>query len=85
MSDSEPLSKFTIDFVARTKLARKRSGLTQVEVAEILRIDQGTYKQYETRSPLPHRFVAAFCAATHTDAHWLFTGRMHRNSSAAAE
>jgi transcriptional regulator with XRE-family HTH domain len=85
MANAAPPSTFNADFIARTKLARERAGLTQEAIATILRIKQDTYKQYETRSPLPHRFIPAFCAATHIEERWLFTGRARRAASIAAE
>lgn len=71
-------TEFAAEFMARTKQAREQSGRTQTEMATILGIKQGLYKQYETRSPLPHRFIPAFCLATHVTEHWLFTGRQRR-------
>jgi DNA-binding XRE family transcriptional regulator len=76
--DKLAASNFKSEFIARTKQARDQSGLTQQEMADILRIKQDTYKQYETRSPLPHQYVTAFCAATHVTTQWLFTGRHRR-------
>jgi hypothetical protein len=62
-------------FIARTKLAREARYKTQNPMLEILDLDQGTYKQYETRTPLPHRFIPKFCAATGVEIGWLLTGR----------
>ena len=76
--DKASESVFRAEFINRTKEARVQAGLTQQEMADILKTDQGTYKQYETRSVLPHRHVAAFCAATHVSASWLFTGRARK-------
>ena len=59
-------------FMERTKKAREDRGLTQVELAELLGIDQGKYKQYETRSLLPHSLVHRFCIACQVDEGWLF-------------
>jgi hypothetical protein len=47
-------------------------------MATILGVKQDRYKQYETRSPLPHEFIAAFCLAANVTEHWLFTGRQRR-------
>ena len=71
-------STFAAEFIARTKQARNQSGYTQTEMATILGISQGRYKQYETRSPLPHEFIPAFCIATRVNEHWLFTGHARR-------
>jgi hypothetical protein len=61
-------------FIGRTKAARIARFPTQGPICLILEIDQGTYKQYETRSPLPHRFIPKFCAATGVSTDWLLTG-----------
>ncbi len=71
-------SAFRAEFIARTKEARERTGRNQTDMATILGIKQDRYKQYETRSPLPHEFIAAFCLATNVSEHWLFTGRQRR-------
>ena len=65
----------------RTKQAREHAhghGYTQVEMAAILRIGQGTYQKYEVRTPLPYRHLAAFCAATGVSAEWLLGLPMSR-------
>jgi DNA-binding XRE family transcriptional regulator len=72
---------FAAEFIARTKHARESAGMTQTDMATLLGIKQGVYKQYEVRSPLPHRFVAAFCIATHVSEHWLFTGHQRRQAA----
>lgn len=81
MVNQDTVADYNSVFIERTKAARERSGLTQIEIAGILQIDQGTYKQYETRTPLPHRYVPAFCAATRVTEKWLFTGRERRTAA----
>lgn len=61
-------------FVGRTRQARMARYPTQGPMLIILGVDQGTYKQYETRTPLPHRFIPKFCAATGVSMEWLLTG-----------
>jgi hypothetical protein len=61
-------------FIARVKAAREWRFSTQRPMLTILELDQGTYKQYETRTPLPHRFIPKFCAATGVSVEWLLTG-----------
>lgn len=68
-------SAFKAQFIGRTKHARELSGLTQDELARLLGIDQGTYKQYETRSLLPHWLIESFCMITRTSEIWLLSGR----------
>lgn len=61
-------------FIGRTKAARVAKYPTQKEICLLLDLDQGTYKQYETRTPLPHRFIPKFCAAVGVSTDWLLTG-----------
>ena len=61
-------------FIGRVRQAREAAFDTQKPMQTILDIDQGTYKQYETRTPLPHRFIPKFCAATNVSMEWLLTG-----------
>lgn len=83
MDDTLPMAKdltataFTDAFQARVKAAREARGLTQDKLASGLGVDQGTYKQWETRpgSLLPHEHVAAFCLICGVDFEWLFTAR----------
>jgi len=61
-------------FIRRVKQAREARFPTQNPMLVILGVEQGTYKQYETRTPLPHRFIPKFCAATGVSMEWLLTG-----------
>lgn len=70
MSDTEE----KLAFIRRTKLAREATFETQKPMCTILGLDQGTYKQYESRTPLPHRYIPKFCAATRVSMEWLLTG-----------
>jgi transcriptional regulator with XRE-family HTH domain len=65
---------FKDNFIKRTQLARNKADYSQHEIALLLQIDQGTYKQYETRSLLPHALIPAFCVICGISVHWLFTG-----------
>jgi len=65
---------FKTAFLIRTRVAREARPYTQDQIAGILGIAQDTYKQYETRSFLPHHLVAKFCVACGINATWLFTG-----------
>jgi transcriptional regulator with XRE-family HTH domain len=69
------LSQYEKEFLARTKLARERIPYTQEQIARILGISQGRYKQYETRTLLPHEFITPFCLACQISETWLFSGR----------
>lgn len=68
-------SDYKQDFLKRTKTAREGARFTQEEIARILQITQDVYKQYETRSLLPHRLIGPFCAATRVSESWLITGQ----------
>jgi hypothetical protein len=62
-------------FIRRVKMARlARFPEGQRPILTILELEQGTYKQYETRTPLPWRFIPKFCAATGVSLEWLLTG-----------
>lgn len=74
MSKIDTPSVFKTEFIARTKLAREATGMTQTEIAMALGVDQGRYKQYETRSLLPHEMIGRFCAITRVTEKWLTTG-----------
>ena len=75
MARIDSSTEFKRAFIARTKAAREAAGLTQVQVAQALQIAQDRYKQYETRSYLPHDLIPGFCLACRVNPAWLFTGR----------
>ena len=70
MSESEEKAAF----IQRVKQAREARFPTQGPILTILGIPQGQYKHYEKRTPLPHRFIPKFCAATGVSVDWLLTG-----------
>jgi hypothetical protein len=61
-------------FIRRTREAREARFSSQSPILVILDLEQGTYKQYETRTPLPYRYIPKFCAATGVSIEWLLTG-----------
>jgi hypothetical protein len=63
-----------LSFIGRVRAARMARYPTQKPMLTILGVDQGTYKQYEKRTPLPHRYIPKFCAATGVSMEWLLTG-----------
>lgn len=75
MAKSPAKSALKADFIKRVREAREARFKTQGPILELLEIDQGTYKQYESRSFLPYHLVPKFCAATGVDIVWLLTGR----------
>lgn len=74
MADRMTESEEKAAFIQRTKQARLARFEKQKPILTILGIDQGTYKQYESRTALPWRLIPKFCAATGVDIEWLLTG-----------
>lgn len=66
---------FDQGFIERTRVARRASGFTQAEIAELFGMKQDLWKTYETRTPLPHRYIPRFCLAVRCDMIWLLTGK----------
>lgn len=74
MADRMSESEEKAAFIGRVKEARMARFLTQKPICALLDLDQGTYKQYESRTPLPHRLIPKFVAATGVSYEWLLTG-----------
>lgn len=74
MTDRMSETEEKLAFIARVRAARVARFPTQTPMCTILEIEQGTYKQYETRTPLPYRFLPKFAAATGVSLEWLLTG-----------
>ena len=67
---------FVEDFCRRTKAAREMAGFDdRDDFARRMGIEKDTYFRYETRTPLPHRYIPRFLELTGADAQVLFTGR----------
>lgn len=64
MSKTQASAAFKRAFIARTKAAREAKGLTQDQMARLLGLKQDRYKQYETRTMLPHELIPVFCFET---------------------
>lgn len=75
MSESETETQYKQRFMERVKGARIARALKQWELAEALGMPQDKYKQYESRSLLPHHLIGRFCIVCHVDPEWLVTGR----------
>lgn len=81
LTDNCPMAKPQTDteylhgFKQRTWSAREHRGITQEAIAVVLGIDQTLYAKYETRGPLPHRHIRAFCIACNVTIEWLVTGQ----------
>lgn len=74
MADRMSETEEKLAFIRRVRLAREARYPTQKPMLTILEVEQGTYKQYETRTPMPHRLIPKFCAATGVSIEWLLTG-----------
>lgn len=75
MAESETETQFKQSFIERVKAARIATGMKQWQIAESLGMAQDKYKQYESRSLLPHHLIGRFCIVTRVDPEWLVTGR----------
>lgn len=74
MADRMTESEEKAAFIGRVRAAREARFNTQGPMLTILDLPQGTYKQYETRTPLPYRYIPKFCAACGVSIEWLLTG-----------
>jgi len=75
MADSETETQYKQAFIARVAAARQALGWKQWQMAEALDIPQDKYKQYESRSLMPHHMIPRFCLIAHVDMEWMLTGR----------
>ncbi|HXJ02899.1 MAG TPA: hypothetical protein VNH44_16890 [Micropepsaceae bacterium] len=75
MAESETEAEYKQGFIRRVKDARIARALKQWEIADALGMPQDKYKQYETRSLLPHHLMGRFCIICRVDEKWLVTGR----------
>lgn len=75
MAESETEAEFKQSFMARVAAARQALGWKQWQMAEALDMPQDKYKQYESRSLLPHHLIRRFCLIARVDMEWLMTGR----------
>ena len=73
---SQPAAVYTKSILDRTRAARMNRGWSQAEMAQFLGIGVEVYKKYETRTPLPHRFMDLFCTLTGISIEFLVTGRV---------
>lgn len=73
-------AKFKRGFLERTRMIRDSADYTQVSMATALGVDRETYKQYETRTPLPHDLIPRFLELTGHDPWFLLTGRPQREA-----
>jgi hypothetical protein len=62
-------------FIQRVRSARVGRFKTQEPICLLLGVPQDTYKQYETRTPLPYRLIPKFIAACQISYEWLLTGQ----------
>lgn len=74
-----PMDKYAkraaaLALIARTREARSWTTLGQIKMAKALGIDQGKYKQYETRTPMPMIYHEKFCDICGCSLPWLRDG-----------
>lgn len=74
MTETETETEYKQAFMKRVAAARIARGLKQWQLAEALGMPQDRYKQYESRSLLPHHLIGRFCIVTRVDPEWLLTG-----------
>jgi hypothetical protein len=70
MSETEE----TEAFIRRTRMAREAKFKTQLPVYEFLDVKQSHYKHWETKRPMPRRFIPKFCKLCEVSMEWLLTG-----------
>ena len=75
MADSETETEYKQSFIARVAQARIARNMKQWQIAEAMGIAQDKYKQYESRSLLPHHMIGRFCIICRVEPEWLVTGR----------
>lgn len=68
LMDKDAEKRFNLVLAARVRAARigisgdpKNPRFTQEKLAQLLRINQGTYKNYEKSRPMKHYLIATFC------------------------
>lgn len=83
--------QYRISFIARVKAVREamppvdgKDKFTQEDMAMLLGIDQGKYKQYEKRSLMPHDLLVEFCKLTEQHPWFMLTGQSGALSPGAA-
>ena len=74
MAETDAEVQYKLEFRARVKESRVAAKLKQWQIAETLGMTQDKYKQYETRSLLPHHLIGRFCVICHVNPEWLITG-----------
>ena len=63
------------DFALRLKLLRKKAGMTQHEIADVLKLERSTYAYYEIARTTPDlSAVVKICKLYGIKADWLLTG-----------
>jgi hypothetical protein len=75
MGEIESESEYKDAFIERVKAARIATGMKQWQIAEALGMPQDKYKQYESRSLIPHHLMGRFCIICRVEPDWLVTGK----------
>lgn len=75
----ETLTQSQKEYIQRTREARKKREeergceINQDEVAEAIGVDRVTYTGYETRRPMPQKYIAKFCRFLGINERWLIS------------
>lgn len=75
MANGQTDKQYRDAILQRTFSAREHRRISQEAAAHALGIKQPIYAKYETRSPLPHRHIWAFCIACNVTVEWFVTGQ----------
>ena len=72
MGKTQPSTAFKRAFTAQIKAAREAKGLKQDQMGRLIGLSQGSYKQYEGRTLMPHELLPKFCHEAGIDIAQLF-------------
>lgn len=62
------------EYISRTRQAREAAKKKHAETAASIGVDRPTYTNYESRRPMPQKYIAKFCQYTGVREKWLLTG-----------
>lgn len=72
--DRKTETEETAEFINRTRTAREAKFETQKPVYKFLGVEQSHYKHWETKRPMPRRYIPKFCLICEVTMDWLLTG-----------
>lgn len=74
MPDRMSETEETAAYIGRVREAREAKFSTQKPVYKFLEVEQDQYKHWETKRPMPRRYIPKFCIITEVSMEWLLTG-----------